>query len=324
MAIRPDECHPLWPGDNRADGGIMPQRFDTVPNERSDTLRTKYGTRQMRFGPSFATDIPPDTIPNGGQQVFKKELYTRGGGGPWTSTTKPKEFGQPGYLSDTQVGNPQRTSPFGRSRQGQNTDWSEHQEGRNKGLPGRLPGRGYGGSTRSDLPPMRTGKVSPPLSTHPHIADGDPKISNNYKSGLQMKTGRAPGIFDQGIHKGEHQVAHLKPAGLDKIASLSGQPAPLAKMRTNMRKQDYFGSYPEHMADPYVDDPLADSQGRWAKGKRGIYTSVSRVKPCHPVVNVWDSPAGLQTRGGVKVGHSKISGEKVNFVSDVGRLGTTV
>ena len=55
-----------------------------------------------------------------------------------------------------------------------------------------------------------------------------------------------------------------------------------------------------------------------------VHANAVAVRLVHQIVNVWDAPIGLQTKAGIKKGHAKITGEKTNYLSDKGRLGTTV
>eukprot|EP00996_Jenningsia_fusiforme_P001679 NODE_2548_length_1172_cov_62.523598_g2329_i0.p1 GENE.NODE_2548_length_1172_cov_62.523598_g2329_i0~~NODE_2548_length_1172_cov_62.523598_g2329_i0.p1 ORF type:complete len:300 (+),score=33.96 NODE_2548_length_1172_cov_62.523598_g2329_i0:157-1056(+) len=288
----------LWCCDARADGGFMPQALDTEPGgDPPPRLRgNNGGTRMMKLGPVRQRDVMPDTVPGGGATTAQKLLYSRRDR-PWAGTAKGKDFG---YRSGNSL--PQ-DDDYGRMK-------SVQSPMRDRALP-------------PTLPPMRTGKVRAPMVAYPHLPDdvngkdAGALVASASRTGLNMKIGKPTGCFDNNPYAGPQMVSDANPRA-------PRAPQPIAKMRTNTRKRDTFGAYPEYISDPYKDDPLADDRGRWAKGKRGIYTQVVRVKPTMPVVNVWDAPAGLQTKGAVRTGTNVVTKERNTYLSDKGRLGTTL
>jgi hypothetical protein len=260
--------------DARADGGFMPQLFDSVPMPASSPLRCAGGTRMMRFGPSHQTDIKPDTSPNGGLTAAKKILYHRSDR-PWASGAKPKLFSQPPYVGD---GEPIR----------------------NKANP------------NSKLAPLRTGKAREPYSKYPH-SHGMPLKPEPDFAGRNLKTGRAPDYFDTSCCTGPQMVSESRPRMKSR---------PTGRMITNMRRKDTFGDHPEHSPDPHKDNPLG---GDPCVLKRPFCRPCPPIsKPCIPIVNVWDHPACLQTKAGVCVGYSRVTGERTTYLSDKGRLETTI
>jgi hypothetical protein len=67
--------------------------------------------------------------------------------------------------------------------------------------------------------------------------------------------------------------------------------------------------------NPLRDDPL--------QCRRPFKTQQTFGKPSMPVVNVWEAPAGLQTKAGVRSIADHPTGRPVTALTEVGRLGTT-
>eukprot|EP01006_Ploeotia_vitrea_P064052 TRINITY_DN86826_c0_g1_i1.p1 TRINITY_DN86826_c0_g1~~TRINITY_DN86826_c0_g1_i1.p1 ORF type:complete len:310 (-),score=37.31 TRINITY_DN86826_c0_g1_i1:145-1074(-) len=281
---------------NQNDGGFMPKPMDTVPLNGPAPLRAKGGTRYMKHGPA-KTEAPVvvDTVPTGGKNTAKKELHSRRDK-PWTGTTKPKEFSRPEYMTDMPLA----------------------------AAPGPV---GPPTMSAPPPPPMRTGKVMHKPIDYPHIPQPEVKPEPRFK-GKNMRTGKGPALFDNDeMRKGPQQLAPPPLDPVDRLAQRAAAPRPIGRMKTNTRKKDTFGDYPKYVSDPYKDDPLKEldeKNNRWAKNKPNIYTCVCKGAPTIPVVNVWDHPACLQSKAGVVKGRSKISGEDTMWMSDKGRLGTTV
>ena len=63
------------------------------------------------------------------------------------------------------------------------------------------------------------------------------------RTGLNLKTGKGPGTFDQNPYAGAQMIS----APAERVP----QQQPIGRMKTNMPKKDTFGAYPAHMADPY-------------------------------------------------------------------------
>uniref|UniRef100_A0A7S4LFQ5 Uncharacterized protein n=1 Tax=Eutreptiella gymnastica TaxID=73025 RepID=A0A7S4LFQ5_9EUGL len=304
------------------DGGFAGPHNDTIPLN-NDVTKLQGGTRMMSFGPHNAAkkDIAPDTVPHGGQNTAKKLLYSRTDR-PWTGTAPGKAFSGLPYKSG-----PKHKGPGGpgagagpNSGGGLDDDWGDDEGRRLKGPRGpQGPGRQDALDTFMAPPPpaaMKCGKVQHPCMPYPHMANPvADNVSAAPSSGLNLKTGKGPGTFDQNPYAGAQMIS----APAERVP----QQQPIGRMKTNMPKKDTFGAYPAHMADPYQDDPLA-SLDKSAKGKRNPVIKTQNYKPQMPIVNVWDAPIGLQTKAGIKKGHAKITGEKTNYLSDKGRLGTTV
>eukprot|EP00667_Euglena_gracilis_P015857 EG_transcript_16541 len=275
------------------DGGIGPPLFDTVPGEK-DTAQA--GSRMMRYGPAGQADIGPDVVPNGGAGVAKKLLYSRGDR-PWNSTARGGEFGRYPYMA-------------GGYRDGDGDGGRRLKAARSAGKGDSLD------HFQADMgQPMKTGKVRPPYTSYPYMSDPTQRVPLG-ASGLAFKAGCGPEVFDPSIHTGGQMVSDPNHGLRNGYV-----PRPVGKMQTNLRKKDTFGAYPEHLADPYKDNPLGDDK---AKGKRPFLTKTVYGKPNMPIVNVWDPPAGLQTKAGVRAGIDGTTGARGTVLCDAGRLGTTM
>lgn len=299
----------------------------------------------MRFGPPKRQVIAPDVVPNGGKQNAIKQLYNRQDR-PWNGTAPGREFSRPAYMAVPPEGaedtvrailkNAQRRQGQGQG-QGQGQDYDDFGDSGNgrRMKSGRPSGGPRGGQEAPDSleafkrqmapPPMKAGKVAIPYSAYPASAE-DPYETPPGQlpiQGLQMKMGKGFDTFDPQIYEGQHMTAAPQPSAMA-LAAMANVSKPVGKMKTNMRKKDTFGAYPAHMSDPYKDNPLGESGRAATKGKPPFKIKTQRVKPTMPIVNVWSAPAGLQTKAGVMDGTNRITGARTTFMSDKGRLGTTV
>jgi len=266
------------------DGGLGPALFDTEP-ANPPPRPSRHGT--LRFGPPSRLAIAPDTVPTGGAVVAAKRLHQRRDR-PWTSTATSREFSRPGYLAA-----------------GADPD--------TLGMEARAKDTGTKNSPMK-LKPMKTGKWQHPLSAYPHMSHSVMRAPT--AGGLSLKVGRGTGLFDPNIHSGGHMVSLPKTGIPD-----APPPRPRSRPSDSRWRWGTFGGYPAHLPEPYSDNPLRDDP---LQCRRPFKTQQTFGKPSMPVVNVWEAPAGLQTKAGVRSIADHPTGHPVTALTEVGRLGTTL